>query len=61
MVNVVFYTVGWWDLLYSDTSRCSGHVVSNMCSKLDMWMVRSGSDETGHTVDVVIVQDILDM
>ena len=34
VVNVVFYTVGWWDLLYSDTSRCTGHVVSNMCSNL---------------------------
>ena len=21
VVNVVFYTVGWWDLLYSDMSR----------------------------------------
>ena len=27
-----FYTVGWSDLLYSDTSRCTGHVVSNLCS-----------------------------
>ena len=26
-----------------------------------MWMVRSGSDKTGHVVDVVIVLDILDM
>ena len=26
-----------------------------------MWTVRSGSDETGHVVDVVIVLDILDM
>ena len=26
-----------------------------------MWMVRSGSDETGHVVDVVISLDILDM
>ena len=25
------------------------------------WMVRSGSDETGRVVDVVIVLDILDM
>ena len=36
-MNVVFYTVDWWDLLYSDTSRCSGHVVSNMC--FDLWVV----------------------
>ena len=26
-----------------------------------MWMVRSGSDETGHVVDVVIALNILDM
>ena len=25
------------------------------------WMVRSGSDETGHVVDVVIALDALDM
>ena len=29
-----FCTVVWWDLLYSNTSRCNGDVVSNMCSNL---------------------------
>ena len=26
-----------------------------------MWMVRSGSDKSGHVVDVVIVLDVRDM
>ena len=32
---------------------------SDVC--FHMWMVRYGSDETGHVVDVVIALDILDM
>ena len=34
MVNVVFCTVGWCGLLYSDTNRYTGHVVSNVSQPL---------------------------